>query len=487
MWINRSDRYVPPLSRRELLFRCWNGIGSVALTSLLLRETASAAEKTLLNPWAPKRPHFAPKAKNCIYLFMSGGVSQVDTFDYKPELEKLAGKPLPKIEGVTGEIEAFLKEPHQAMPNRYPFARAGKSGRYLSTLFEHLPACIDDLAFVHGIKVDSNNHSPATMHVNTGSVFQGNPSVGAWVTYGLGSENQNLPGYIVLHDYRGGPVNGSAVWQGGYLPATYQGTSLRPTGDPILHLTSPPGMTRERLRRELDLLRRINEKHAAARAAANDLEARIAAYELAFRMQAEAPEVVDVSREPEQIKKLYGLDNPVTEPFGRQCLLARRLVEKGVRFVLLIHGWENGAYSWDHHRELKEQLLPRVREVDKPVAALLTDLKTRGLFDETLVVWTSEMGRTPFAEGIKERPGRNHNQYGLVSWFAGGGVRGGATAGRTDDFGLKAAGEPIPIRDLHATVLHLLGLDQSALTYLHEGRFKRLTDTGGSVLKEILA
>jgi hypothetical protein len=353
-------------------------------------------------------------------------------------------------------------------------------------LFQHLTGCIDDLAFVRGVKVDSNNHSPATMHVNTGSVFQGNPSVGAWVCYGLGSENENLPGYIVLHDRRGGPVNGSAVWQSGYLPATYQGTPLRPSGTPILHLEPPRGMTPEGARRQLDLLRWMNERHAAERTAVDDLEARIAAYELAFRMQTAAPEIVDISNEPQATRRMYGLDQAITEPFGRQCLLARRLVEKGVRFVLLVHGWENGAYSWDHHREIKDQLLLRVPEVDQPVAALLKDLKSRGLLDETLVVWTSEMGRTPFAEDNREKPGRNHNQYGLVCWLAGGGIRGGADAGETDDFGLTAAGEPIAVRDLHATILHLLGLDDQALVYLHEGRYKRLTDTGGRVLQEIL-
>jgi hypothetical protein len=484
MWI--EDGSERPFSRRELLGRCWNGIGQLALAGLVADALAAAQKDPLPNPWAPRAPHFPAKAKSCIFLFMSGGVSQVDTFDYKPELEKLAGKPLPRVKGVAGEIESFLKEPHQVLPHRYPFRPAGQSGRPMTTLFEHLAGVADDLAFVYGVKVDSNNHSPATMHVNTGSVFQGSPSVGAWATYGLGSANQNLPGYIVLHDWRGGPVNGSAVWQSGYLPATFQGTPLRPSGDPILHLKAPSGVTRERLRRELDFLRWLNERHAAERAAADDLEARIAAYELAFRMQGEAPAVVDISGEPQSVRKLYGLDDPVSEPFGRQCLLARRLVERGVRFVLLIHGWENGAYSWDHHREIKEQLEPRIREVDRPVTGLLRDLKGRGLFDETLVVWTSEMGRTPFAEGNKERPGRNHNQWGLCSWFAGAGVRGGATAGRTDEFGLRAADEPIPIKDVHATVLHLMGLDQQALTYLHEGRYKRLTDTGGSVLKDIL-
>jgi hypothetical protein len=464
------------LSRRALLARAYNGLGALAAGALLgSPPTALAA--------GPPRP--VARAKRCIFLFMSGGVSQIDTFDHKPTLTRLAGKSLPRVPGVSGEVAAFLRGAHRILPSPYPFARAGKSGREICTLFEHLGTCVDDLAFVHGLKVDSNNHAPATLHVNTGSVFQGSPSVGAWVTYGLGSENRDLPGYVVLHDRRGGPVNGSAVWDSGYLPAAYQGTPLRPSGDPILHLASPPGLSRQQVRGELDLLRWLNQRHLEIRSAPDDLEARIAAYELAFRMQVQAPEVVDIGEEPASIRQLYGLDDAVTEPFGRQCLLARRLVEKGVRFVLLVHGWENGAYSWDHHSDIKQFLPARIKEVDRPVAALVKDLKARGLLEDTLLVWTSDMGRAPMAEGT-ERPGRNHNQYGLVSWLAGAGIRGGATAGATDDFGLRAAEEPIPLRDLHATILHLLGLDQAALTHLHEGRFKRLTDIGGKVLDKIL-
>lgn len=473
MWINNRR-----VTRRDLLSRCWNGIGALALADILSASTS---------PLDPKKPNFPPKVKNVIFLFMSGGVSQVDTFEYKPALQKIAGKRLPPIAGLAGELESFLKQPHAALPSPFEFREAGQSGRKISTLFEHMNTVVDDLAFVHGVKVDSNNHAPATMHVNTGSILQGSPSVGAWVTYGLGSENQNLPGYIVLHDARGGPVNGSAVWESGYLPATYQGTPFRPSGAPILDLDSPAGVTRAAARRELDLLHWLDDKHAAARPARDDLEARIAAYELAFRMQTEAPAVVDIGKEPESIHKLYGLDNPVTEPFGRQCLMARRLVEKGVRFVLLVHGWENGIYSWDHHLDIKNLLPARVREVDQPVAALLKDLKQRGMWDDTLVVWTSEMGRTPFGEASGTRQGRNHNQWGLVNWLAGGGVKAGADAGATDEFGLKAAGDPIPIKNVHATILQLLGIDNMALTYLNEGRYKRLTDTGGTPLKEILA
>lgn len=466
-------------SRRALLGRLWNGIGQLALTQML----ASAAN----GPLTPKTSHFPPKVKRVIFLYFSGGVSQVDTFDHKPDLQRYAGQKLPPMAGLDGELAAFLAQPHAAMPSPFPLRQAGQAGHWFTSLFEHLPKVADELAFVHGVHVDSNNHAPSTIHLNTGSVLQGSPSVGAWVTYGLGSENQNLPGYVVLHDPRGGPVNGSAVWQNGYLPASFQGTLFRSTGVPILNLRSPEGIDRAMARQELDLLENLNRAHASSRQDTDDLEARIAAYELAYRMQMEAPDVVDLSRESAATRAAYGLDQPNTDSFGRQCLLARRLTEKGVRFVLLVHGWENGIYSWDHHLDLAGLLPQRIREVDQPVTALLRDLRQRGLLDETLVVWTSEMGRTPFSEAAGKQPGRNHNQHGLVIWFAGGGIKAGTAAGRTDDFGLRAADKPIPLRDVHATVLHLLGLDNMALTYLHEGRYKRLTDTGGRPIREILA
>ena len=452
-------------------------------------ELGQAAEALAKNPLAPKPPHFPAKAKSCIFMYMSGGVSQVDTFDYKPTLTKMAGKRMPLQPGVSGQIEALLKANNQVLASPFEFAQFGQSGRHINKLFEQLGPTVDDLAFLYGVKVDSNSHGATTMHVNTGSIFQGNPSVGAWVVYGLGTQNQNVPGYIVLQDPRGGPMNGAAVWQSAYLPAAYQGTALRSSGTPILDLTSPPGVSRAKARQELDLLRWLNEQHAAKETAADDLDARIASYELAFRMQTEAMDLVNVDKEPEHIRKLYGLDDPIAAPFGRQCLMARRLVESGVRFVLLIHGYENGVQSWDQHNQLGEFLSQRVREVDRPVAGLVKDLKQRGMLNDTLVSWTSEMGRTPFAQGAGDivKLGRNHNQYGMVSWMAGGGIRGGATAGQTDEFGLKGIGESLRVRDFHATVLHSLGLNDAALTYLHQGRFKRLTETGGRVVKEILA
>jgi hypothetical protein len=473
-------------SRRQFLWNSWNGIGALALGQLLTDDLSGATIDA--DPMAVKPQHLPRKAKRCIFLFMAGGASQMDTFEYKPRLKEFEGKRLPKLPGLSGEIEGFLDAPHRVIPSPFEFKQYGQSGRYMATLFPHMGEMVDEMAFVHGIMVDNNNHGPATMHVTTGSQLQGSPSVGSWVTYGLGSENRNLPGYVVIQDPRGAPVNGSVVWGNGYLPASYQGTLFRSTGSPILDLKLPNGVTREQERREFDYLAELNRQHAAERAGSSDLDARINAYELAFRMQMEAPKLVDLGTESDAVKKLYGLDNPITEGFGRQCLLARRLVEADVRHVLLIHGVEIGKFSWDDHGNVKERMPRHAAEVDQPVAALLKDLKSRGLLDETLVVWTSEMGRTPFINDVStEKPGRDHNQYGLVVWMAGGDVKAGATEGATDEFGIKALEKPIPIRDVHATVLNLLGLSDERLTYLHAGRFRRLTDIGGGVLKKIVS
>ena len=386
-----------PISRRDALRRCWNGAGSIALTSLFMGDLARAADGKA-DALGVRKPHLPAKAKNCIFLYMSGGVSQVDTFDYKPALQKYAGQQMPRAAGLDGIVAGLVNAPNQVMPSPFPFRQFGSSGRWISTAFEHLAPMADNLAFLYGIHGEANQHGPATLQINTGSVFPGSAAVGAWVSYGLGSENQNLPGFIVLQDSRGGPVNGPDVWQSGYLPATFQGTLLRSDGPPILDLKSPEGISRPRLRQELDLLKWMNQRHAARQSDSDELEARIAAYELAYRMQTEAPGVIDISGEPQHIRSMYGLDNEHTSPFGRQCLLARRLVEKGVRFVMLIHGVENSVVSWDHHTELKELLPLRIRETDQPIAALLKDLKQRGLLDETLVVFTTEMGRTPMAQ-----------------------------------------------------------------------------------------
>lgn len=472
-------------SRREMLSKAWNGIGALALADLMAVESRAAAAG---GPMLVRPQQFPRKAKSCIFLFMAGGVSQMDTFDYKPALKKFAKGRLPKRPGLAGEIEGFLDAPHEAIPSPFDFKRYGQSGRYISTLFPEIGSVVDDLAFIYGIEVDNNNHGPATMHATTGHQLQGSASIGSWVTYGLGSENQNLPGYVVIQDPRGAPVNGAATWGNGYLPTSYQGTVFRSEGTPVLHLDPPQGLSRERQRKEFDLLKFFNERHIAERPGAQELEARIHAYELAFRMQMDAAQVVDLNREPQSIRSMYGLDDPITGPFGRQCLMARRLVESGVRHVMAIHGVEISKYSWDDHGNIGERMPGHAAEVDKPVGALIRDLKQRGLLDSTLVVWASEMGRTPMINALKqEKPGRDHNQYGLAMWMAGGDVKGGATVGQTDDFGLAAAEHPIPLRDVHATLLDLMGLDDARLTYLHAGRYRRLTDIGGAVLKPLIA
>ncbi|MDQ6704948.1 MAG: DUF1501 domain-containing protein [Acidobacteriota bacterium] len=471
------------MTRRKLLFDSYLGLGGLALMDLLSADSAQAADA---NPMAPKPPHLPCKAKSCIFLFMEGGVSQMDTFEYKPALLKYAGQQMPKAQRTTGELATFSAAPNRVIPPYWDFKQHGESGRWMSSLLPNLATRVDDMAFVHGLKVDNNNHGPAVYHTLTGNMFPGSASIGAWLTYGLGSENKDLPGFVVMGDRRGATIGGAGVWGNGFLPAAYQGTLFRNGATPIVDLNRRPDMTAAQQRSELDLLKWVNEKHAAERSNSGELEARIASYELAFRMQTKAPELVDLGKESDATKKLYGLDDPVTEPFGQQCLMARRMVERGVRVVKLLHG--AGGDRWDDHGAIQERLPVHCREVDKPIAGLLADLKSRGLLDSTLVVWASEMGRTPFDNNLTtDKPGRDHNQYGLVAWMAGGGAKPGATFGETDDFSVRAAAEEIPIRDFHATLLQLMGLDQNRLTYLSAGRYKKLTDIGGRAIKEIIA
>jgi hypothetical protein len=473
-------------TRRELLWESYLGLGALPLLSMLGAADLPAAEKPkLVNPLDPKPQHRKMKAKNCIFLFMEGGVSQMDTFEYKPALWKYAGKQMPKAERTEGELATFSAAPNRVIAPFWNFKQYGQSGRWFSELLPSLAGCADDLAFIHGIKVDNNNHGPAVYHTLTGSQFPGSASVGAWVTYGLGSENRDLPGFIVMGDRRGATIGGAGVWGNGYLPAAYQGTLFRNGTTPIVDLNRSAQVTEANQRQELDLLRWMNERHSAERTNTNELDARIASFELAFRMQSRAPELVDLEGESEATKKLYGLDDPVSEPFGRQCLLARRMVQRGVRFVKVLHG--AGGDRWDDHGAIQERIPVHCKEVDRPVAGLLKDLKAHGLLDETLVVWASEMGRTPFDNNLTtDKPGRDHNQYGLAMWMAGGDVKAGSTFGETDDFSVRAAGEEIPMRDVHATLLHLMGLDQNRLTFLHAGRYKKLTDIGGRVITEVL-
>jgi hypothetical protein len=460
-----------------------------ALTTLLAGDGfftraagAAESEAAIASPLAPKAPHFPAKAKACIVLFMYGGVSQVDTFDPKPELTKHHGKPIPTLDA---DPLFKIRNPGALLGSSRRFARHGEAGIAISDLYPHLAGCLDDMAVIRGMHTDSFAHGSGLIQMNTGFLRQGYPSLGSWVTYGLGTVNQNLPAYVVLLDHRGGPISGPPNWGSGFMPATYQGTQFRTSGDPILNLRPPQGISNAQQRQQLDLLSKLSRPKAPVGADNSELLARIASYELAFRMQAHAPEAVDLSNEPAETRRLYGLDNPRTEPFGRRCLMARRLIERGVRFVQVYSGGGHLDESWDAHLNVDKNHELHCGETDQPIAALLTDLKRRGLLDETLVVWTGEFGRTPTSE--KNGKGRDHSPRGFTAWLAGGGVKGGQVYGATDDFGYAAVENKVHVHDLHATILHLLGFDHTLLTYFHGGRDMRLTDVEGHVVKDLLA
>jgi hypothetical protein len=458
------------LTRRRFLTDSYLGLGGLALADMLMADS--------------RAQHLRRKARSCIFLFMEGGVAQMDLFEHKPMLAKFAGRKIPPPPGTVGEIATFAAAPNRVIPPVAEIRRHGQSGRWLSTLLPHLSKHADRLAFLHGIKVDNNNHGPAVYHTLTGSQFPGSASVGAWITYGLGSENSDLPGFVVLGDRRGSTIGGAGVWGNGFLPAAYQGTLFRNGDTPIIDLK--PRADHAAQRAELDMVQWMNRRHLEDRTNTGELEARVAAYELAFRMQTKAPDLADFGRESEATRRLYGLDDPVAEPFGRQLLMARRMVERGVRFVKVLHG--AGGDRWDDHGDIAGRMPRHCREVDQPIGGLLADLASRGMLDSTLVVWCSEMGRTAFDNNmVTDKPGRDHNQYALCVWMAGGDVRAGATFGETDDFSVRAAGDEIPMRDVHATILDLMGLDQHRLSVLHAGRYKKLTDIGGRVIREVVA
>jgi uncharacterized protein (DUF1501 family) len=464
-----------------MLRRAGLGFGTWALLDLLASDTGRAAPPvSSSNPLAPKPAHFAARAKHVIFLFMQGGPSHIDTFDPKPLLKKLHGQPLP-ASAVQGLRLQFTKSDAALLGSPQTFRKCGRSGIEIADTYPHLQTCADDLAAIRSCYHDSFNHAPAQYMLNTGSSRMGRPSMGSWVTYGLGSESENLPAFVVLAttgDVKGGPP----VYGHGFLPGTYQPTMLRSAGSPVLYLDAPKGETTGRRREVLDLVQGLNREHLAARGEeVDDLSSRIAAYELAFRMQSAVPDAVDLRRETKAAKALYGLEDPVSARFGANCLIARRLVERGVRFVQLFTG-SGGADDWDAaHAENDKTHRAMARRTDRPIAGLLKDLKTRGLLDETLVLWGGEFGRTPMADGrYPDKPaGRDHNPYGFTTWLAGGGVKGGKVLGATDEFGLRAEQDRIHVNDLHATVLKLLGLDHRRLTYLFEGREQRLTDVGG--------
>ncbi len=469
-------------TRRDFLSSAANGFGSLALSYLLARDAKAsegAQERKLLNPLAPKQPHFAPKAKAVIFLYMVGGPSHMETFDPKPTLDKLHGQQMPSS---FGEVKSqFVKAGTPLMGSAWKFKKYGQSGIEVSDLFPHLATCVDDIAFIRSCYTESFVHAPAMYQMMCGRVLPTHPSLGSWVTYGLGSVSENLPAYCVMTQPEGLPEGGSPMWGASFLPTVYQGTVLRSGATPILHLASQKEIGGDQQRRMLDFMRRMNE--ASMREDDTELAAHISSYELAFRMQQHAPEAVDMSRESKETKKLYGLDDPQTSEFGGRCLLARRLVERGVRFVQLFSGGGPVAVQWDAHDDMVTNHEKMCRWTDKPIAGLLKDLKGRGLLDSTLVVWATEFGRTPVSENGK---GRDHNPTAFTMWMAGGGVKGGQAVGQTDEIGFKTVGERYHPRDFHATILHLLGLDQMKLTYLHNGRNERLTDFGGRVIEQIV-
>ncbi|MGD9647909.1 MAG: DUF1501 domain-containing protein [Pirellulales bacterium] len=479
MW-NRPEQ-SRNYDRRRFLRQAGGGLGMIALASLLDRDTRRAAAATAsatASPLAPKPPHFAPRAKRVIYLFMHGGPSHVDLLDPKPELIKYAGQPLPESVGPVMTRRKVARNPLLAPVK--PFRPRGESGLEISDFLPHVAELADELCVLRGCHGDSVNHPQSVYQMNTGSILMGRPSLGSWVGYGLGSENDSLPGFVVLPDPGGGVKGGPPAWGNGYLPATYQGTTLRPTGTPIVDLAPQPQTSADEQRATLEFVQSLNHRHLEQRGASTELDARIEAYELAYRMQSAAPAAVDLADESAETLALYGVGEKHTDEFGRRCLLARRLVERGVRFVQLYSGDTNG---WDAHSDVAKNHNEYCRRTDKPVAALLVDLRRRGLLDETLVIWGGEFGRMPMSE---QGRGRDHNPWGYSVWLAGAGLRGGMAYGETDPFGLRAVENTVHVHDLHATILHLLGLDHESLTFTHNGREERLTDVAGRVVTEIL-
>ena len=467
-------------TRRHFFRDCGVGVGKIALASLMMEAQLRAAPASVADPMAPRPPHFAPKAKRVIYLFMAGAPSQLDLFDHKETLRKFDGKPVPP-EVVNGQRYAFIRPDANLMASRFAFARHGQSGAELSEMLPHLAKVVDDIAIVKSMHTDQFNHAPAQIFVNTGSSLPGRPCIGSWATYGLGSEASDLPGFVVLSSGTG-ISGGAANWSSGFLPTAYQGVVFRSKGDPILDVSSPEGFDRTLQRESLDLIRGLNEQHFRE-VGDPEIATRIAAYEMAYRMQSSAPELMDVSGETRETMELYGAE-PGKPSFANNCLLARRLVERGARFVNLYHE------GWDHHSDVAGGLKSLCGQTDRAAAALVTDLKRRGLLDETLVIWGGEFGRTPMVESnasLGRSMGRDHHPQAFTMWFAGGGIKPGITLGATDELGFHVVEKPVHVHDLQATLLHLLGLDHTRLTFKSQGRDFRLTDVSGEVVRELLA
>ncbi len=469
----------PFADRREFLRRAGNGCGMLAVTCLLQEQGKLRAQSR--NPLAPHAGHFAPKARAVIWLHMHGAPSSIDLYTPKPALDRHHGKPMN-----LGSNVGFFRDTGTVMRSPFRFARHGQCGAWFSEVLPNIARHADDIAFLKGMHVLSNNHGPALYEINTGLTRVGFPSVGSWVTYGLGSENQNLPGYVIMPDPRGSIEGGPFSWSSGFLPGAFQGTPIRTGANPILHVRPLANVGIDRQRAQLDLAAALNRLHSERSPDEGDLLSRIESFELAYRMQMEAPEALDISRETPATHRLYGIDNPVSQPYGSQVLLARRLIERGVRFVQIYSGPQNDNDRWDAHANLNRNHRQRGLETDVAVAGLLTDLKQRGLFDSTLVIWAGEFGRLPICQG-ETIDGRDHNRFGFALWMAGAGIKGGASFGATDDLGLHAVEGRTTVHDLHATILHLLGMDHERLTYHHAGRDYRLTDVSGRVVNEILA
>ena len=462
-------------TRREFLWESGTGFAGTALAGMLgneffARQAVAADGKTpFANPLAPKDPHHTPHAEACIFLYMYGGPSQVDTFDYKPTM---IGR-----DNQTIQVKTFGRGGHRnegrIVEPRWKFKQYGECGKYVSDLFPHLAQKVDDIAFLHSMTADSPIHGSAMLMMNSGKVLSGSPCIGSWLNYGLGTVNENLPGFVVMLDPRGGPISGPKNWSSGYMPASYQATVMRSQGSPILDLAPPQELGTSAQRKLLDTLRDYNEEHEATRSDNSNLAARIASYELAFKMQANAPEAVDLSQETEATQKLYGLDDPKCATFARQCLLARRLVERGVRFIQLYSGGAHNDDNWDAHSDMEQNHNLHAGETDKPIAGLLADLKQRGLLSKTLIVWGGEFGRQPTAEYAKGT-GRDHNSYGFTTWMAGGGIKGGVSVGSTDELGSAAVEDRFHVKQMHATILDRMGLDPNRLSYFYSGLNQRL-------------
>ncbi|WP_417847549.1 DUF1501 domain-containing protein [Thalassoglobus sp.] len=462
-------------TRREFLWQTGAGFAGTALAGMLdedffAKQSVAADGVTQFeNPLAPKQPHHDPDATACIFLFMYGGPSHMDTFDYKPEMY---GR-----DNQTVEVKTFGRGGHRnqgrLIEPRWKFKQYGECGKYVSDLFPHLGEQVDDIAFLHSMTADSPIHGSAMLMMNSGKVLSGSPCLGSWLNYGLGTENSNLPGFTVMLDPRGGPISGSQNWSSGYMPASYQATVMRSKGDPILNLKPPQGMSVEAQRVMLDTLREYNDEHLNSRKDNSNLAARIASYELAYNMQAHAPEAVNIAEETEATQKLYGMDNPTSAHFGRQCLLARRLVERGVRFIQIYSGGNHNDDNWDAHSDMEKNHNLHAAETDKPIAGLLQDLKQRGLLSKTLIVWGGEFGRQPTAEYAKGT-GRDHNSYGFTTWMAGGGIKGGVSHGSTDELGAEAVENRLHVKHMHATILNQMGLDPNRLSYFFSGLDQKL-------------